>query len=40
MELPFNGRACKKMADIMNSFNDYRRKTERVIPVIVLTSVK
>jgi deazaflavin-dependent oxidoreductase (nitroreductase family) len=39
-EEPERTRLYNKMADMMDSFNDYRRKTERVIPVIKLTPVK
>ena len=39
-EEPERTRLYNKMADMMDSFNDYRRKTDRVIPVIELTPVK
>ena len=37
---PERTRLYNKMAEMMSSFNDYRQKTSRVIPVIVLTPVK
>jgi deazaflavin-dependent oxidoreductase (nitroreductase family) len=36
---PERTRLYNKMADMMDSFNDYRRNTTRVIPVIELTPV-
>lgn len=39
-EEPERTRLYNKMADMMDSFNDYRRKTERIIPVIKLMPVK
>ena len=39
-EEPERTRLYNKMVEIMPGFDDYRRKTERVIPVIVLTPVK
>jgi deazaflavin-dependent oxidoreductase (nitroreductase family) len=39
-EEPERTRLYNKMAGMMDSFNDYRRKTNRVIPVIELTPVK
>ena len=39
-EEPERTRLYNKMVEMMLGFDDYRRKTERVIPVIVLTSVK
>lgn len=39
-EEPERTRLYNKMADMMDSFNDYRRKTDRVIPVIELTPMK
>ena len=36
-EEPERTRLYNKMADMMSSFNDYRQKTTRVIPVFVLT---
>lgn len=39
-EEPERTRLYNKMADMMDSFNDYRRKTKREIPVIELTPVK
>jgi hypothetical protein len=33
-------RLYDKMIEMMPGFDDYRRKTERVIPIIVLTPVK
>lgn len=39
-EEPERTRLYNKMAEMLDSFNDYRRKTERVIPVIELTPVK
>jgi len=39
-EEPERTRLYNKMVDMMDSFNDYRRKTDRVIPVIELTPVK
>jgi deazaflavin-dependent oxidoreductase (nitroreductase family) len=39
-EEPERTRLYNKMVDMMPSFDDYRRKTTRVIPVIVLTPVK
>ena len=39
-EEPERTRLYNKMADMMDSFNDYRRKTDRVIPVFELTPVK
>lgn len=38
-EEPERTRLYNKMADMMDSFNDYRRKTDRVIPVFKLTPV-
>ena len=39
-EEPERTRLFIKMAETYAGFDDYRRKTERVIPVIVLTPVK
>ncbi len=39
-EEPERTRLYDKMVDMMPSFNDYRQKTKRKIPVIVLTPVK
>jgi hypothetical protein len=39
-EKPERTRLYNKMVDMMPGFDDYRRNTERVIPVIVLTPVK
>jgi deazaflavin-dependent oxidoreductase (nitroreductase family) len=39
-EEPERTHLYNKMADMMDSFNDYRRKTDRVIPVIKLTPVE
>jgi len=39
-EEPERTRLYNKMVGIMPGFDDYRRKTTRVIPVIVLTPVK
>jgi len=39
-EEPERTRLYNKMAGMMDSFNEYRQKTDRVIPVIVLTPVK
>ena len=39
-EEPERTRLYNKMVEMMLGFDDYRRKTERVIPVIVLRSVK
>ncbi len=39
-EEPERTRLYNKMAEMLDSFNDYRRKTDRVIPVIKLTPVK
>jgi len=39
-EEPERTRLYNKMVEMMPGFDDYRRKTERVIPVIVLTPVK
>ena len=39
-EEPERTRLYNKMADMMPSFNDYRQKTTRTIPVFVLTPVK
>lgn len=38
-EEPDRTRLYNKMVDMMPGFDDYRRKTSRVIPVIVLTPV-
>ncbi|HAV76774.1 MAG TPA: nitroreductase family deazaflavin-dependent oxidoreductase [Anaerolineae bacterium] len=38
-EEPERTRLYDKMAEMMPGFNEYREKTERVIPVIVLTPV-
>jgi hypothetical protein len=35
-----NGRAYNKMVEMLPGFDDYRRRTARVIPVIKLTPVK
>jgi hypothetical protein len=35
-----NAPPYNKMITIMRSYDDYRRKTERTIPVIELTQVK
>ncbi len=39
-EEPERTRLYNKMVEMMPGFDDYRHKTERVIPVIVLTPVK
>jgi deazaflavin-dependent oxidoreductase (nitroreductase family) len=39
-EEPERTRLYNKMVEMMPGFDDYRRKTDRVIPVIVLTPVK
>ena len=39
-EEPERTRLYNKIADMMPSFNDYRQKTTRTIPVFVLTPVK
>jgi deazaflavin-dependent oxidoreductase (nitroreductase family) len=39
-EEPKRTHLYNKMASMMDSFNDYRRKTDRVIPVFKLTPVK
>ena len=39
-EEPERTRLYDKMVEVMPGFGDYRRKTTRVIPVIVLTPVK
>jgi len=39
-EEPDRTRLYNKMADMMSSFNDYRQKTTRTIPVFVLTPEK
>ncbi len=39
-EEPERTRLYDKMVEVMPGFDDYRRKTTRVIPVIVLTPVK
>ena len=39
-EEPERTRLYNKMVEMMPGFDDYRRKTTRAIPVIVLTSVK
>jgi deazaflavin-dependent oxidoreductase (nitroreductase family) len=39
-EEPERTRLYNKMVEMLPGFDDYRRKTERVIPVIVLTPVK
>jgi len=39
-EEPERTRLFDKMAEMMPGFNDYRKNTTRVIPVIVLTPVK
>jgi len=39
-EEPERTRLYNKMVEVFPGFDDYRRKTERVIPVIVLTPVK
>lgn len=39
-EEPERTRLYNKMVEMMPGFDDYRRKTTRVIPVIVLTRVK
>lgn len=39
-EEPERTRLYNKMVEMMPGFDDYRRKTARVIPVIVLTPVK
>ena len=39
-EEPERTRLYNKMADMLPSFNDYRKNTTREIPVIVLTPVK
>jgi deazaflavin-dependent oxidoreductase (nitroreductase family) len=39
-EEPERTRLYNKMVEMMPGFDDYRRKTERVIPVIVLTHVE
>jgi len=40
VEEPERTRLYNKMIEMMPGFDDYRRKTTRVIPVIVLTPVK
>jgi deazaflavin-dependent oxidoreductase (nitroreductase family) len=40
IEEPERTRLYNKMADMLDSFNDYRQKTDRVIPVFKLTPVK
>jgi len=35
-----NGRASNKMVEILPGFDDYQRKTKRVLPAIVLTPVE
>jgi deazaflavin-dependent oxidoreductase (nitroreductase family) len=39
-EEPERTRLYDKMVEIMPGFDEYRRRTQRVIPVIVLTPVK
>ncbi|HLO14670.1 MAG TPA: nitroreductase/quinone reductase family protein, partial [Anaerolineales bacterium] len=39
-EEPERTRLYNKMVEMMPGFDDYRRKTKREIPVIVLTPVK
>ena len=39
-EEPERTRLYDKMVEVMPGFDEYRRKTKRVIPVIVLTPVK
>jgi deazaflavin-dependent oxidoreductase (nitroreductase family) len=39
-EEPERTRLYNKMVEMLPGFDDYRRKTERVIPVIVLTPVE
>jgi deazaflavin-dependent oxidoreductase (nitroreductase family) len=39
-EEPERTRLYNKMIEVFPGFDDYRRKTERVIPVIKLTPVK
>jgi len=39
-EEPERTRLYNKMAEMLPGFDDYRRRTERVIPVFVLTPVK
>jgi deazaflavin-dependent oxidoreductase (nitroreductase family) len=39
-EEPERSRLYEKMVEVMPGFDDYRRKTTRIIPVIVLTPVK
>jgi len=39
-EEPERTRLYDKMVEMMSSFDDYRRKTTRMIPVIVLTPLK
>ena len=39
-EEPERTRLYNKMVEIIPDFDDYRRRTERVIPVIVLTPEK
>ena len=39
-EEPERTHLYNKMVEMMSAFDDYRRKTERVIPVVVLTPVK
>lgn len=39
-EEPERTRLYNKMVEVMPGFDDYRRKTTRVIPVIILTPVK
>ena len=39
-EEPERTRLYNKMVEMMPSFDDYRRKTTRMIPVIILTPVK
>ncbi|MGE5374126.1 MAG: nitroreductase family deazaflavin-dependent oxidoreductase [Bacteroidota bacterium] len=38
-EEPERTRLYNKMVEMMSSFDDYRRKTKRVIPVIILTPI-
>ena len=39
-EEPERTRLYNKMVEMLPAFDDYRRKTDRIIPVIVLTPVK
>lgn len=39
-EEPERSRLYEKMVEVMPGFDEYRRKTSRIIPVVVLTPVK